>query len=214
MDDWWKALEVQPVPVKAYRNGNRRRAGELDQGQRPLFSWAEFRTEEPVKRNDKPHSASTSDIQTRTECVHRQSTKHKSHALDTDAGFVATEGLGSLLGYKAAISVQTADQPVSRQRRTLDTTTARKLRSHVEIGGVREVMEAQTAQLEKDGRDEPEWDGNENEPAELHPPRRAYGLPDPGVVTLEQQPDEAHAFGPAAGSKASGRSVSSSCAGR
>ena len=30
------------------------------------------------------------------------------------------------------------------------------------------------------------------------PPRRDHGLPDTGVVTLEEQPDEEHAFGPAA----------------
>ena len=30
------------------------------------------------------------------------------------------------------------------------------------------------------------------------PPRRQTGMPDPGVVTLEEQPDGEHAFGPAA----------------
>ena len=35
------------------------------------------------------------------------------------------------------------------------------------------------------------------EPSAWRPPRRGHGLPDAGVVTLEQQPDEAHAFGPA-----------------
>ena len=30
------------------------------------------------------------------------------------------------------------------------------------------------------------------------PPRRRPGMPDAGVVTLEEQPDETHAFGPAA----------------
>lgn len=33
---------------------------------------------------------------------------------------------------------------------------------------------------------------------EWRPPGREYGLPDAGVVTLEEQPDEKHAFGPAA----------------
>ena len=32
---------------------------------------------------------------------------------------------------------------------------------------------------------------------ELRPPRRRPGMTDAGVVTLEEQPDEAHAFGPA-----------------
>ena len=33
---------------------------------------------------------------------------------------------------------------------------------------------------------------------EWRPPRRHHGMPDAGVVTLEEQPDEEHAFGPAA----------------
>ena len=33
---------------------------------------------------------------------------------------------------------------------------------------------------------------------EWRPPRREHGLPDAGVVTLEKQPVEEHAFGPAA----------------
>ena len=149
VDDWWKAFDVQPVPVKAYRNSNGRRAGEPDEGQLSLFSWAEFRTEGPVKRNDKPHSASTSGIQTRTECVHSHSTKPTSRVLDADAGFAATERLGDLFGSRAAISVQTGDQPRAGQRKTLVTTTAGKRRSHAEIGRVREVVVAEEAQLEE-----------------------------------------------------------------
>ena len=193
---------------QAYRNSNGRRAGEPDEGQLSLFSWAEFRTEGPVKRNDKPHSASTSGIQTRTECVHSHSTKPTSRVLDADAGFAATERLGDLFGSRAAISVQTGDQPRAGQRKTLVTTTAGKRRSHAEIGGIREVMVAQEAQLEKlgrwltklekDGRSAPEPSGKEREPAEWHPPNRAYGLPDPGVVTLKPQTDAAHALGSAA----------------
>ena len=36
------------------------------------------------------------------------------------------------------------------------------------------------------------------ESKEWRPPRRDHGMPDAGVVTLEEQPDEKHAFGPAA----------------
>lgn len=35
-------------------------------------------------------------------------------------------------------------------------------------------------------------------PQQWRPPRRDHGLPDAGVVTLEEQPDEERAFGPAA----------------
>ncbi|MDD9995585.1 MAG: hypothetical protein OXS35_07570 [Dehalococcoidia bacterium] len=46
-----------------------------------------------------------------------------------------------------------------------------------------------------------ESDASEDEEGQRHewrPPRRDHGLPDAGVVTLEEQPDEEHAFGPAA----------------
>ena len=79
-----------------------------------------------------------------------------------------------------------------------------------EHSSLREILEAQAGQLAELGRrvgrleqqDQPRGDaesgdvgGQENE---WRPPRRGHGLPDAGVVTLEQQPDEVHAFGPAA----------------
>ena len=41
-------------------------------------------------------------------------------------------------------------------------------------------------------------DGDLEPPGDWRPPRRGPGLPDAGVVTLEEQPDEESAFGPAA----------------
>ncbi len=41
-------------------------------------------------------------------------------------------------------------------------------------------------------------DRGDEQGAEWRPPRRGPGLPEAGVVTLEEQPDEEHAFGPAA----------------
>ena len=41
-------------------------------------------------------------------------------------------------------------------------------------------------------------EGEEGQRREWRPPRRDHGLPDAGVVTLEEQPDEEQAFGPAA----------------
>ena len=72
-----------------------------------------------------------------------------------------------------------------------------------------EELEGRLSQLERDGggrgtRDDP---GQEGEVAHWTPPKRAYGLPDAGVVTLEAQPDEGHAFGPAAGLVAEWRSL-------
>ena len=40
-------------------------------------------------------------------------------------------------------------------------------------------------------------DGGRGQPGERRPPRRGHGIPDVGVVTLEEQPDEELAFGPA-----------------
>ena len=40
-----------------------------------------------------------------------------------------------------------------------------------------------------------------------HPPRRRPGVPGVGVATLEEQPDEEHAFGPAAPSVADWREI-------
>ena len=41
-------------------------------------------------------------------------------------------------------------------------------------------------------------DGGDGHSGAWRPPRRRPGMPDAGVVTLEEQPDEEHAFGPAA----------------
>ena len=76
---------------------------------------------------------------------------------------------------------------------------------------LREVIEAQAKQseelerrvraLEEGERHQSEADEvgvDEGRRQEWRPPRRDHGLPDAGVVTLEEQPDEEHAFGPAA----------------
>ena len=46
--------------------------------------------------------------------------------------------------------------------------------------------------------DMPDIGQDENTGQSWRPPRRRPGMPDAGVVTLEEQPDEEHAFGPAA----------------
>ena len=84
---------------------------------------------------------------------------------------------------------------------------------------VREAMESQASRLEElegrlsqlerygGGRGTRDDAGQEGEVADWTPPKRAYGLPDAGVVTLETQPDEAHAFGPVAELVAEWRSL-------
>ena len=76
---------------------------------------------------------------------------------------------------------------------------------------LRETVEAQTEELEALRRRVAELaeqgpppggagavDGDQGQPRDWRPPRRDHGLPDAGVVTLEEQPDEQYAFGPAA----------------
>ena len=76
---------------------------------------------------------------------------------------------------------------------------------------LREAIETQAkrlAELERDVEGTEEEDGWGDEDGAVgddddrlqpwRPPQRDHGLPDAGVVTLEEQPDEKHAFGPAA----------------
>ena len=78
-----------------------------------------------------------------------------------------------------------------------------------EVGGLRGAVEAQSerqeefegrlAQLEDQGAARASAAGSEAQASERwRPPSRAYGRPGPGVVTVEPQPDEEAAFGPAA----------------
>ena len=79
-----------------------------------------------------------------------------------------------------------------------------------EARGLRGLVEAQASQLEELGRrvahlvreaqqrGESEPVVGEDQLSVWRPPRREHGLPDAGVVTLEEQPDEKDAFGPAA----------------
>ena len=77
--------------------------------------------------------------------------------------------------------------------------------------GLRELVETQGNQLEDLGnrvaalearehhpRDTEAVDSGNGQEREWRPPRRRPGMPNAGVVTLEEQPDEEHAFGPAA----------------
>ena len=78
-----------------------------------------------------------------------------------------------------------------------------------EARGLRGLVETQASQLEELGRrvaqlvreaqqsGESEPVAGDNQPSVWRPPRRDHGLPDAGVVALDEQPDEAHAFGPA-----------------
>ena len=85
---------------------------------------------------------------------------------------------------------------------------------------LREVLEAQAERLEELERQVVALDEGERQRGEAdavgdgygrrrewRPPRRGHGLPDAGVVTLEEQPDEEYAFGSAAPLVAEWRSL-------
>ena len=91
----------------------------------------------------------------------------------------------------------------------VETLRQRVAELEEEARGLRGLVETQAGQLEELGRrvaqlvreaqqsGESEPVAGDNQPSVWRPPRRGHGLPDAGVVTLEEQPDEAHALGPA-----------------
>ena len=92
----------------------------------------------------------------------------------------------------------------------VETLRQRVAELEEEARGLRGLVETQACQLEELGRrvahlvseaqqrGESEPVVGDDQPSVWRPPRRRHGLPDAGVVTLEEQPDEEHAFGPAA----------------
>ena len=85
------------------------------------------------------------------------------------------------------------------------------------LGEAIEAQAEQLAQLERQigaqEEEERQRDGNDafgvddGCQQQWRPPRRGHGLPDAGVITLEEQPDEEHAFGPTASLVAEWRSL-------
>ena len=92
----------------------------------------------------------------------------------------------------------------------VETLRQRVAELEEEARGLRGLVETQAGQLEELGRrvaqlvreaqqrGESEPVVGDSQPSGWRPPRRGHGLPDAGVVTLEEQPDEEDAFGPAA----------------
>ncbi len=75
----------------------------------------------------------------------------------------------------------------------------RELRETVEAQAVElEALRRQVAELGQQAGEDDAVDGGHGLPEQWRPPRRRPGMPDAGVVKLEEQPDEAHDFGPAA----------------
>ena len=92
----------------------------------------------------------------------------------------------------------------------VETLRQRVAELEEEARGLRGLAETQAGQLEEFGRRvahlvrEAQQRGDsepvvgDEQPSVWRPPRRRHGLPDAGVVTLEEQSDEEDAFGPAA----------------
>ena len=78
----------------------------------------------------------------------------------------------------------------------------RELRETVEVQADElKALRRRVVELEVHGQLPGENDSVNGDPGQTWdwgPPRRGHGMPDAGVVTLEEQLDEAHAFGPAA----------------
>ena len=118
-----------------------------------------------------------------------------------DAGAGAGTGTGTEAGGTEVDDDGAADE--------VETLRQRVAELEEEARGLRGLVETQAGQLEELGRRvahlvrEAQQRGEsepvvvDDQPSVWRPPRRRHGLPDAGVVTLEEQADEEDAFGPA-----------------
>ena len=128
----------------------------------------------------------------------------------TLAGSVDSEKLSPRMRRALGEMVKTGVARPGRTEEWVEALERRVASVEEEVEGLHETMEVQAKRLgELDGRlaemeesgveaGKPESGVDEEDSSEWAPPKRAYGLPDAGVVTMEEQPDEGHAFGPAA----------------
>ena len=115
-----------------------------------------------------------------------------------DAQDVSDQGLGAGGGYgvedDASESPQDLVAALERENRELRETVEAQA---VELEALRRQVSEQEEREQPTAGDDA-VDGGQGQTGDWRPPRRRPGMPDAGVVTLEEQPDEAHAFGPAA----------------
>ena len=102
-------------------------------------------------------------------------------------------GAGDTVGDDAAETVEYGLAALEQENRELRETVQAQAE---ELDALRRQITdlEERAQL-LDGVDA--VDGGQGQPGNWRPPRRRPGMPDAGVVTLDEQPDEEHAFGPA-----------------
>ena len=128
----------------------------------------------------------------------------------TLAGSVDSEKLSPRMRRALGEMVKTGVARPGRTEEWVEALERRVASVEEEVEGLHETMEVQAKRLgELDGRlakleksqveaGKPVSTVGEEGSAAWTPPKRAYGLPDAGVVTAEEQPDEEHAFGSAA----------------
>ncbi len=109
---------------------------------------------------------------------------------DGGPGVVAGDGAGEDAGETPGDRAAVLEEENRRLRETAETQAG-------ELDALRRRVSELEEPAPQPGGSDP-IDGGRGQPGEWRPPRRGPGLPGAGVVTLEEQPDEEHAFGPAA----------------
>ena len=138
-----------------------------------------------------------------------------------EAGSLSRRMRRALQEFEAGLEpAESADLDCSRGSGGRTETVAQQMETlGGEVGHLGEMVEAQGGQLQELGRRVAgledvareraagDVEPDEGVAGEWRPPEREQGMPDAGVVTVEPQPDEEHAFGPAAGLVAEWRNL-------
>ena len=110
-----------------------------------------------------------------------------------DSHDVDDDGPGTVAGADAGETQQDRAAALEQENRTLRETVEAQAE---ELEALRRRVAEMQERAQIAGEDVA-VDGGYGQPGDWRPPRRSHGLPDAGVVTLEEQSDETHAFGPA-----------------
>ena len=113
--------------------------------------------------------------------------------VDEEQASVAEMSVEALTGEVRQLRETVQAQPVQLEELGRRVAEMEEVRAERAEGGEVHREEAEDGPASDDATTSGEW----------RPPKRAHGLPDAGVVMLEQQPDEEHAF--RAGCEACGR---------
>ena len=116
--------------------------------------------------------------------------RYSQEAGDGGPGIVAGDGAGEDAGETPEDRAAVLEEENRELRETVEAQAE-------ELAMLRrQVAELEEPAQQRGGSDP--IDGGQGPPGEWRPPRLGPGMPDAGAVSLEEEPDEAHAFGPAA----------------